>query len=117
LLVGGGGIPPSLPKYPPLTPKREFEDNSEEEENSQSGSEREGHLQLIIHNPQVMARNNPNPQPYEPWLLPDVVFVPGILHDMPKHPENFLPKFDLEKKDSTEDHVKNFLSVIRLQNV
>jgi hypothetical protein len=93
--------------------QREFE----EEENSQSESEGEGNLQLVLYNPQVMAGNNPNPQPYEPWLLPDVVSIPGVLHDLPKHPEKFLPKFDPEKKDSAEDHVKKFLLAIRLQNV
>jgi hypothetical protein len=64
-----------------------------------------------------MVGNNPNPQPYEPWLLPEDVFVPGILHDMPKHPEKFLPKLDPERKYSSKDHDKNFLSNIRLQNV
>jgi len=64
-----------------------------------------------------MDGNNPNPQPYEPWLLPDVVTILEVLHDLPKHPENFIPKFDLERKDSVEDHVKKFMSAIRFKNV
>jgi hypothetical protein len=43
--------------------------------------------------------------------------VPGKLHDMPKHPEKFFPKFDPDKKDSVEDHVKKFLLAVRLQNI
>jgi hypothetical protein len=64
-----------------------------------------------------MDGNNPNPQNYEPWLLSDVFVISGVLHDLPKHPKKFLPKFDPEKKDLFEDHVKNFISSIRLQNV
>jgi hypothetical protein len=72
---------------------------------------------LILYNPQVMDEKNPNPQPYEPWLLPDVIIIPRILHDLPNHPKNLLPKFDPEKKYSAEDHVHKFLSTIRIQNV
>jgi hypothetical protein len=60
---------------------------------------------------------NQNPPPYQPWLVPDAVFIPGILHDMPKHPEKFLPKFDPDRKDSAEDHVKKFLLSVRLQSI
>jgi hypothetical protein len=57
-----------------------------------------------------MDDNNPKPnKPYEPWLLPDIVAIPGVIHDMPKHPKKFIPKFDLERKDSVEDHAKKFL--------
>jgi hypothetical protein len=60
---------------------------------------------------------NQNPPPYQPWLFVDVVIVPGIQHDMPRHPEKFLPKFDPDKKDSAENHVKKFLLAIRLQSI
>ena len=32
----------------------------------------------------------------------------GALHDLPKHPQKVLPKFDPGKGVSTEDHLKNF---------
>jgi hypothetical protein len=64
-----------------------------------------------------MVGNNQNPPPNEPWLPLDAFSIPRLLHDMLKHPETFLPKFDLEKKDSVEDHVKKFLSAISLQNI
>jgi len=53
----------------------------------------------------------------QPWLVHDVVVVPGEVHDMPKHLEKFLPKFDLDKKDSIEDHIKKIMLVVRLMNV
>jgi hypothetical protein len=106
------------PKYLPLTPRNESEENYEEEENLESEFEEEGHLQLFLYNPQVMDGNNPKPnQPYEPWLLLDSIFILGVLHDIPKHPEKFLPKFDPKRKESVEDHVKKLLLSIRIQNI
>jgi hypothetical protein len=59
---------------PPLTPRSEPEENFEEEENSESDSEGEEQLQLVLYNPQTMDGNNQNPPPYQPWLVPDVIF-------------------------------------------
>ena len=39
------------------------------------------------------------------------------LHDLPKHPERVLPKFDPRKGVSTEDHLKNFNMDLNLLNV
>jgi hypothetical protein len=66
-----------------------------------------------------MARYNSNqhPPPYQPWLVLDVVIVPGIVHDMPRHPENVLPKFDPDRKDLVEYHIKKFLLSVRLQSI
>jgi len=64
-----------------------------------------------------MYRTNANQQNNQPWLIPDVVAVPGAIHGMPKHLENFLPKFDLNKKAFFEDHVKKFILLVRLMNV
>jgi hypothetical protein len=64
-----------------------------------------------------MARTNTNPQNNQPWLVPDVFFVPGALHDMPKHPEKFLPKFDPDSKYFSSNHIKNFMLAVRLMNV
>jgi hypothetical protein len=58
---------------------------------------------------------NKNPPPYQYWLVPNEVFVHGILHDMPKHPEKLFLKFDPDRKDSAKDHVKKFLLPVRLQ--
>jgi hypothetical protein len=41
---------------------------------------------------------NHNLPPYHPLLLVDAFSLPGIQHDMPRHLEKFLPKFDPEKK-------------------
>jgi len=69
---------------------------------------KEGFMQLVIYNPQTMVGNNLNLSPYQPWLVLDVVVVLGKIHDMPKHPENLLSKFDLDKKLSVENLVKKF---------
>jgi hypothetical protein len=41
----------------------------------------------------------------------------GDAHPLPKHPEKFLPKFDLDKKEYVDDHIKKFMLVVRLMNV
>jgi hypothetical protein len=65
----------------------------------------------------VGDNDNQNPPPYQPWLVPDVVDVLGIFHDMPRPSKKFLPKFDPDRKDLAEDHVKKFLLSIRLQRI
>jgi len=57
--------------------------------------------------------NQPNSQP---WLSQDVVAFPGEIHPLPKHIEKFLPKFDHDKKDLVEDHIKKFMLHGRLLN-
>ena len=39
------------------------------------------------------------------------------LHDFPKHPDRMLPKFDLGKGISTEDHLKSFFLALELLNI
>ena len=39
------------------------------------------------------------------------------LHDLPKHPERVLPKFDPGKGVSAEDHLKSFYLALNLLNV
>jgi hypothetical protein len=34
-----------------------------------------------------------------------------------KHPEKFLPKFDLDNKESPEDHVSKFMLAVNLMSV
>jgi hypothetical protein len=61
-----------------------------------------------------MANQN---NPARPWLDQDAVGVPGPQHLFPKHPEKWLPKFDPDSKQSTEDHINKFMLVVRLQSV
>ena len=60
---------------------------------------------------------NQNPPPFQPWFFIDVVFVPGILYEIPKHPKKFLAKFYPDKKDPAENHIKKFVLVVRLQRI
>jgi hypothetical protein len=102
--VGGSGLPPSPPGSSPP---------SSREESSDEGSSSSGQSQ---HSPPPTPMANQN-NPSRPWLDQDVVAVPGPQHLLPKHPEKWLPKFDPDSKQSTEDHIKKFMLVVRLQNV
>jgi hypothetical protein len=95
------------PKSPPHTPRNELGDNSEEGDRSESEFE-DNPYKFVVYNPLNMVRENAkkNPPPYQPWLFANAVVVHGVQHDMPKHPEKFLPKFDPDKKDSVENHIK-----------
>jgi len=42
------------------------------------------------------------------WMAQGPCSLPGNLHHMPKHPEKFLPKFDLDKKMKVEDKFHDF---------
>jgi hypothetical protein len=53
----------------------------------------------------------------KPWLNQDFVVVPGPQHLLPKHMEKWLPKFGLDSKKSTKDHIKKLMLVFRLQSV
>jgi len=57
------------------------------------------------------------PRPYHNWFVPDAVAVIGIFHDIPRHLDNFLTKFDPNRKDSIEDHIKKFLLSVKLQSI
>jgi len=57
-------------------------------------------------------QNSPTPTPManqknhgKPWLNQDVVLVPRPQHPLPKHIEKWLPKFDLDSKQSSKDHI------------
>jgi hypothetical protein len=58
-------------------------------------------------------QNNPT----IPWLDQDVVDVPRPQHPLPKHPEKWLPKFDLDSKKIIEDHINKFMLAIKLQSL
>jgi hypothetical protein len=59
-----------------------------------------------------------NPPPNnQPWLAKDSMEIPRWVHNLPRHPEKLLPKFDLETFGFPEDHIKKFILAIRLMNV
>jgi hypothetical protein len=45
------------------------------------------------------------------------VAIPGRVHNLPRHPEKLLPKYDPETSGLPEDHIKKFILAIRLMNV
>jgi hypothetical protein len=59
------------------------------------------------------SQNNPT----RPWLDQYVMAVLGPQHPFPKHPEKWIHKFDLDLKQSVEDHINKFMLVVRLQSV
>jgi hypothetical protein len=61
-----------------------------------------------------MANQN---NPARPWFDQDFMVVPAPQHLLPKHPEKWLPKFDLDSKKSTEDHIIFFMLAIILWSV
>ena len=63
--------------------------------------------------PQIMAGNVNQPA----WRARIPLNLATPLHDLPKHPERVLPKFDLGKGVSTEDHLKSFYLTLNILNV
>jgi hypothetical protein len=43
--------------------------------------------------------------------------IPGLFHNLPRHPKKLFPKFDPETLGLPEDHIKKFILAIRLMNV
>jgi hypothetical protein len=104
LSAGGSGIPPSPPgSSPPSLGGESLDEDMYSSEPSQPSTP-----------PTPMAKQN---NPVRPWLDQDVVAVLGPQHPFPKHPEKWLPKFDLDSKQSVEDHMKKFILAIRLWSV
>jgi hypothetical protein len=71
--------------------------------------------------------NPPSPKPNfnflattaanRPWLVVDVIAVPGMQHPLPKHLEKLLAKFDPNNDVTLEDHIKQFMLSLRLMDV
>jgi hypothetical protein len=61
-------------------------------------------------------RGNP-PQNNQTWLAKDSLAILRRVHNLPRHPEKLLPKFDPETSGLPEDHVKKFILAIRPMNV
>jgi hypothetical protein len=53
----------------------------------------------------------------QPWLEIYSLVIPGQMHNLPRHPEKLLPKYDPETSRLPEDHIKKFILAIRLMNV
>jgi hypothetical protein len=85
-------------------------DFSEEEELNSDSEDMEGN------NDHGEEREIPL-QDNQPWLVGDVVVIPGRVHNLPRHPEKMLPKYDPETSGLPEDHIKKFILAIRLMNV
>jgi hypothetical protein len=56
-------------------------------------------------------------QDNQPWLAEDVVAILGRVHNLPRHPEKLLPKYDPETSGLLEDHIKKLILAIRLMDV
>ena len=52
-----------------------------------------------------------------PWLVTDAIAILGAQHQLPKHPEKILPKFDLDNDVTPEDHIKQFMLSLKLMDV
>ena len=53
----------------------------------------------------------------QPWLTIDAIAIPGPKHPLPKKPQKFLPKYDLDDDMSPEHHIKQFMDALKLMNV
>jgi hypothetical protein len=91
----------------------DFESDEEGSNSYRSGSESED-----------MEDNNNNngeggnkPQDNQPWLARDALEILEWVHNLPRHPEKLLPKFDPESFGLPKDHIKKFILAIRLMNV
>jgi hypothetical protein len=88
----------------------EPDDFSEEEEfNSESED-------MEANNDHNEERVNP-PMKNQPWLARDTLELLGPVHNLPRHLEKLLPKFDPETSGLLEDHIKKFILAIMLMNV
>jgi hypothetical protein len=61
-------------------------------------------------------RGNP-PHNNQPWLDRDSLSIPGQVHNLPRHLEKSLPKFDAKTSGLPKDHIKKLILAIRLMNV
>ena len=91
----------------------DFESDQEGSSSDRSASESE-----------YMKDNNDNneergdqPRDNQPWMARDSLAIPGWVHNLPRHPEKLLPKFDLKTSGLLEDHIKKFILAIILMNV
>jgi hypothetical protein len=56
-------------------------------------------------------------QDNQPWVERYAMEIIGQMHNLPRHPKNILPKFDLETSRFPKDHINKFILAIRGMNV
>ena len=54
---------------------------------------------------------------YKPWLTIDVISIPGPTHPLPKKPQKFLPKYDLDDDVLPKHHINQFIDALNLMSV
>jgi len=52
-----------------------------------------------------------------PWTTLGSLNITPPLHNIPKHPERWLPKYNAKDGLPTEEHIHNFMVVINLNGV
>jgi len=57
------------------------------------------------------------PPLFRPWANPGVVQMVAPIHDLPKHPEKWLPKFNPDDGLPAEEHLHNYMLGINLNGV
>jgi hypothetical protein len=87
----------------------EPDDFSEEEEFNSKSEDMEGN------NDHNEERGNP-PLNNQPWLAIDALALPRPVHNLPRHPEKLLPKFDPKTLRLPEDRINKFILVISIMN-
>jgi hypothetical protein len=55
--------------------------------------------------------------PRTPWRTLGAVNVPGNQDDLPKNLDKWLPKFNLESKETPNDHINKFTLVVNMRGV
>jgi len=101
LFAGGFDLPPSPPGSPPDSPHDHDNESSLDSEPD----------------PDMGDHNQGNPNADRPWLRHGVVAVPRLQHNLPKHPDKLLPKFDLDDKGLAENHIDKFILAVQTMNV
>ena len=61
--------------------------------------------------------NQGKPNTDRPWLQCGAIVVPGLQHNLPKHPDKLLPKFDPDDKGLSKNHVDKSILVVPAMNV
>ena len=109
-----------IPETPSVTPPtiNYYELDNYESEEEGSNSYRSGSIS------EDMEDNNDNngeggykTQYNQPWFEIYSLVILGWMHNLTKHLEKLLPKFDPKTSRLLEDHIKKFILAIRLMNV